>query len=122
MAWTRDGKVVYRFERPWKDGSKMVVFGPLVLIERLAALVPRPRRNLVTYHGAFAPGASHRVRVVTPPPDEGPSPPSFRSLQRRPHTHAKAEHKEPRSRRRYTWWELLIRSFGISGAAAEHAR
>jgi hypothetical protein len=45
LAWTRDGKVVYRFKRPWKDGTKLVVFEPLVLIERLAALVPRPHRH-----------------------------------------------------------------------------
>ncbi|MBK8979135.1 MAG: transposase [Planctomycetes bacterium] len=114
LAWTRDGKVVYRFKRPWKDGSQLVVFEPLVLIERLAALVPRPRRNLVTWHGAFAPGASHRNRVVPPPPEHDQSPPAFRSLQRRRPTHAKAEQKsKPRSRRRYTWWELLARSFGV---------
>ncbi|MBK8975913.1 MAG: hypothetical protein IPM29_08290 [Planctomycetes bacterium] len=41
------------------------------------------------------------------------SPPAFRSLQGRQPTHAKAEHEKPRSPRRYTWWELLIRSFGI---------
>ncbi len=35
-----------------------------VLIERLLALVPRPRRHLVTYHGVLAPAASLRPRIV----------------------------------------------------------
>jgi hypothetical protein len=41
----------------------MVLTGQ-VLIERLLALVPRPRRHLVTYHGVLAPAASLRSRVV----------------------------------------------------------
>ena len=35
-----------------------------VLMERLCALVPRPRRHLVTYHGVLAPAARLRSRVV----------------------------------------------------------
>jgi len=31
---------------------------------RLLALVPRPRRHLVIYHGVLAPGASLRIRIV----------------------------------------------------------
>ncbi|MBK8097298.1 MAG: hypothetical protein IPK26_09330 [Planctomycetes bacterium] len=37
---------------------------PQVLLERLCAPVPRPRRHLVTYHGVFAPAASQRDLVV----------------------------------------------------------
>jgi hypothetical protein len=33
-------------------------------MERLCALVPRPRRHLVTYHGVFAPAAGIRPLVV----------------------------------------------------------
>ncbi|MBK8980504.1 MAG: transposase [Planctomycetes bacterium] len=113
LAWTRDGKVVYRFERPWKDGTKLMVFEPLVLIERRAALVPRPRRNLVTYHGAFAPGASFRDRVVPLPPTEDESPPAFRSVQRRLSTPRKKRADDKRSRRRYSWAQLMLRCFGI---------
>jgi len=111
LAWTRDGKVVYRFKRPWKDGTKLVVFEPLVLIERLAALVPRPHRNLVTYHGAFAPAASHRERVVPVPPEDDGEWPAFRSRQRRP-CPAVGEKRErkPHWRRRWTWADLMWRS------------
>ena len=37
-------------------------------IARLAALIPRPRAHLVTYHGVFAPAAGARDRVVPEPP------------------------------------------------------
>ena len=50
-------------------GSTHVVFDPLTLIERLAALVPRPRIHLTTYHsGAPAeharPGACNGRRKL----------------------------------------------------------
>jgi len=59
-----DGRVAYSLKKTWRDGSTHVVLEPQVLIERLLALVPRPRRHLVTYHGVLAPGASLRHRVV----------------------------------------------------------
>jgi hypothetical protein len=40
------------------------VFEPLTLLEKLAALTPRPRINLVLYHGVLAPHSSWRARVV----------------------------------------------------------
>ena len=52
-----DGRVVYRLRRHWKDGTRAVVFEPLDFLARLAALVPRPRVHLLTYHGVLAPAA-----------------------------------------------------------------
>jgi len=52
-----DGRVVYRLRRAWRDGTSAIVFEPLVFLERLAALVPRPRAHLLTYHGVLAPAA-----------------------------------------------------------------
>jgi hypothetical protein len=42
------------------------------LLEKLAALIPRPRINLVIYHGVLAPHSSWRAGVVAygPPPAE----------------------------------------------------
>ena len=59
-----DGRVAYALKKRWKDGTTHVVLTAQVLIERLLALVPRPRRHLVTYHGVLAPAASLRPRVV----------------------------------------------------------
>jgi len=57
LALAEDGHVVYRLRRHWKDGTRSVVFAPLDFIARLAALVPRPRVHLLTYHGVLAPAA-----------------------------------------------------------------
>ena len=37
------------------------MFDPLTFLERLAALVPRPRTHQVTYHGVLAPAAAWRA-------------------------------------------------------------
>ena len=72
LSLSADGKkVLYKLKRRWKDGSTHVVLAPITLIERLAALVPRPRVHLTTYHGVFAPAASFRDRSGVPS-DHGP--------------------------------------------------
>ena len=63
-----DGRVSYRLKKRYRDGSTHVVLDPLTFLERLCALVPRPRRMMLTYHGVLAPAASMRDRVVPPPP------------------------------------------------------
>lgn len=50
LSLSRHGNVLYRLRRAWRDGTTHVVFEPLVFLERLAALVPRPRTHLVTFH------------------------------------------------------------------------
>jgi len=41
-----EGELFYEFKRSWSDGTIGVKFTPLEFIEKLAALVPIPRRNL----------------------------------------------------------------------------
>ena len=50
-----DGKIYYQFKKTWKDGRKGIYFEGADLIERLVALIPTPYKNIVRYHGAFAP-------------------------------------------------------------------
>jgi hypothetical protein len=45
-----------------------VIFEPGELVEKLAALVPPPRSNLVRYHGILAPSAAWRPLVVPESP------------------------------------------------------
>jgi hypothetical protein len=59
-----DGQLLYRLKHRWRDGTTHVVFDPLELVEKLAALVPPPRFHLVRYHGIFGPCASARDAVV----------------------------------------------------------
>jgi len=58
------GRVVYRYKRPFRDGSTHVVLEPLDFMARLAALAPRPRLNLTRFHGIFAPNFKHRHKIV----------------------------------------------------------
>ncbi len=64
LEWTPDGKVLLRLRRPWRDGTRAICFEPAELLERLAAMVPRPRTNLLIYHGAFAPRGCRRVAAA----------------------------------------------------------
>jgi hypothetical protein len=61
----QDGTVVLELPRRWTDGTTHLIFEPVELLESLAALVPRPRVNLVLYDGVLAPRAAWR-RVVVP--------------------------------------------------------
>jgi len=59
-----DGRLLYRLKRRWRDGTTHMVFEPLELIEKLAALVPPPGVNIVRYHGVLAPAARNRAGIV----------------------------------------------------------
>ena len=64
LAVAGDGRVVLRLRHPWADGTTHLAFEPTALLERLAVLVPRPRVNLLLYHGVLAPHAAWRAEVV----------------------------------------------------------
>ena len=62
-----DGRVVVELKRAWADGTTHLLFTPLEFLEKLAALTPRPRINLILYHGMLAPHARWRNRIVPDP-------------------------------------------------------
>jgi hypothetical protein len=57
LSLDADGRVIYALRRHWRDGTSAIAFDPLDFLSRLAALVPRPRVHLLTYHGILAPAA-----------------------------------------------------------------
>jgi hypothetical protein len=59
-----DGRIALELKTSWHDGTRELVFEPLVLLERLAAMTPRPETNLLMCHGVLAPRARWRERVV----------------------------------------------------------
>lgn len=59
-----DGQIQYALKNPFSDGATHILFSPLDFLGKLAALVPRPRHNLVRYHGIFAPNAAMRKLIV----------------------------------------------------------
>ena len=61
---TDEGQVRLQRRQPWRDGTTDVVFDPVEFLGRLAVLVPRPRINLMLYHGVPGPRAAWRAEVV----------------------------------------------------------
>jgi hypothetical protein len=61
------GEVIYRFKKPWDDGTTALKLTPLEFMERLAALVPRPRVHLTRYSGVLAPHYKFRRQIVPQP-------------------------------------------------------
>jgi hypothetical protein len=56
--------VAFSLKSIWSDGTYQIVLSPQELLEKLAALVPPPRLNLVRYHGVLAPNAVDRAQIV----------------------------------------------------------
>ena len=52
------GEVVLKLKSPYRDGTTHIVLQPREFMQRLAALVPRPRLHLIRYHGVLAPNAN----------------------------------------------------------------
>jgi hypothetical protein len=63
---------VLKLKTPWRDGTTHLVMSPLEFMQRLAALVPRPRLHLIRFHGVLAANAKLRALVV-PQEHEAPA-------------------------------------------------
>jgi len=86
-----------------------LVFEPLEFLEKLAALIPRSRVNLVLYHGVLAPHARWRPSVVAAPRADipaldTPTPPSPAD-DARPAPRACSRH--------WAWARLMQRAFDV---------
>jgi hypothetical protein len=51
-------------KKPWRDGTRFVVFEPDELMARLCAMVPPPWFHMIRFHGVLAPNAKLRNEVV----------------------------------------------------------
>jgi hypothetical protein len=98
-----DGSVLLKTKSKWDDGTTHLVLDPLELLEKLAAIIPRPQINLVIYHGVLGPNSKWRKRVVA---------------YGRPAPEAEPEPARP-SPDRYEWAELMRRTFGFDVLACE---
>jgi hypothetical protein len=95
--------VAFDLKAVWSDGTYRIVLSPEELIEKLAALVPPRRLNLVRYHGVLAPNAADRARIVPSPKAEASEVPSA----------AAAELTPAQRRQRLAWADLLRRVLRI---------
>ena len=57
------GQVVLKLKTAWHDGTTHIVMSPLELMQRLAALVPRPRLHLIRFHGVLAPSYVNEAKL-----------------------------------------------------------
>jgi len=104
LSLTAHGNVRYQLKTPYRDGTTYVIFEPLDFIARLAALVPKPRVNLIRFHGVFAPHSAHRARVT----------PARRGKGNKPKATDKGQEQTPAERRTsMTWAQRLKRVFNI---------
>jgi hypothetical protein len=66
-----NGDLMYRFNRPWSDGTTGIKLSPVELLEKLASLVPLPRAHLVRYGGCLAPHSKLRTAIIPTPRQQG---------------------------------------------------
>ena len=57
-------RLIYDLSKPQPNGHTKLMLTPLVLIDRLAALIPPPRGHRHRYHGVLAPNALLRAAVT----------------------------------------------------------
>src|SRR5438552_6524865 len=96
LALTPDGLVLVTLKSEWHDGTSHLLFTPVEFLEKLTALTPRPRVNLVLYHGILAPVRGHgrtpwrrappprHPATARPPPRKTPAPTRPLRLRRSP--------------------------------------
>ena len=101
-----DGNILLTQKTKWSDGTTALVFHPLELLERLAAIIPRPKINMLIYHGVLAPKAKWRKRVVAyKRPVVQVEPASDQEG-------GDAVDPRPEKPRYYAWADLMRRTFG----------
>ena len=103
------GRILVALRHPY--GSRThAVFTPRTLLERLCAMIPFPRRHLLTYHGVLAPASSWRSEVAPEPPvgtRKGAVSPGSRVTD------------GGALDRRYRWAELMKRMFEVDVLVCE---
>jgi hypothetical protein len=104
LQLTPEGQVVLELRHQWADGTTHIAFDPLELLERLAALTPRPRINLVLYYGVLGARSAWRARIAAPVSGRLEAP-----LATRPAPDTSTD----RPRTNWLWAELMQRSFGF---------
>ena len=94
---------------PYHDGTTHIVMSPIEFMQRLAALVPRPRLHLIRFHGVLAPNAKHRSAII-------PNLPVNTTHTAEVHRNT-AHHSAPA---RISWARLLKRAFEIDIEKCPH--
>jgi hypothetical protein len=97
--------LVYHCPKPRPDGPRDLVLTPLELIDKIAALVPRPRTHRHRYYGVLAPNAPLRAAVTAL------APAAVAAVPPAPTSAANDEEPRHRAAARYLWAMLLARIY-----------
>ena len=115
LVWARSGgqRLIYQFPKPQPDGQTTLALTPLELLDRLAVLIPPPRRHRHRYHGVLAPNAPLRAAVTARAglPMEGSAHGS--SLNAPAQIPAQELIEKSRSPSTYSWAMLLARIYEV---------
>jgi hypothetical protein len=113
LSLMADGRLRYKLKRRWSNGTTHVIYEPMELMERFAALVPPPRFNLTRFYGLLAPAATLRPHIV--PEDKTDIAPAHSGCPARIETSKTEETETPKKRakrpRNYCWAQLMMRVF-----------
>ncbi len=111
---TGEGQVVLQLRHRWVDGTTHLVFDPVEFLGRLAVLVPRPRVNLILYHGVLGPRAAWRSDIVRRKPPGDPAGVEVTETCCAAQT-GQTDASDPvqRQARGYLWADLMRRTFGF---------
>jgi len=121
LSTLANGRLKYRLKRRWRDGTTHVIFEPLELIEKLAALVPAPQLNLVRYFGVLGASAGWRPLVIPSEPAVDATEPSICAHDKNKASATKDSTCQSGIHpRRYTWAELLKRVFLVDVLVCPH--
>jgi hypothetical protein len=107
-----DGLVTYRLKKKYRDGTERLLFSSMELMEKLAALVPKPRTHVTRYHGLFAPHSKNRHRIVL----------QKAKVKSEAETENAAPEKKVKSDSRMSWAKLLNRVFKIDITECQFCR
>lgn len=114
LSLSSAGQVLVQFRRPWRDGTTHLTFDPIEFLGRLAVLVPRPRINLLLYHGVLAPRAAWRSAIVPRPVSaDGGVACSHEPTDTTGRHPAETPNAEGRRARGRVWADLMQRTFGL---------
>ncbi len=108
-----EGQVVLALRHRWADGTTHLVCDPVEFLGRLAVLVPRPRINLILYHGVLGPRAAWRSAIVrrTTSEDHGGAEVPETCCAQTGQTDASDLVQRPA--RGFLWADLMRRTFGF---------
>lgn len=104
-------------KRVFSDGTGAIELSPCEFVEKLAALIPPPRANLVIYSGVLAGNAALRAQVV---PKVATSTEAERERRAALKLAKRDAKRSKRAEEAFGWAELLQRVFKVDGWECPH--